>query len=285
MKIRWILRALAALALIALGVVGWVRVASEVHLRSFERPPAFNVPIPNDGEAIARGEHLVQTRGCGGCHGKQLEGDVFWGGAVAPNLAQYAREEDSAVFDAAVRHAIGRDGRALYSMPSYNFLRLRDEDLADIIAYLRTAPIVTKDLPRPRLPWKTRFDLARGADQAIPGFLHLVPPLRQTKNPDARIARGEYIAMTTCNECHGFSLRADVPWGGSDAPDLLIVTAYDEAAFTHLMRTGRALGDRELPMMSGVARGRFAHFSDEEVADLYAFLRDMGLRATTQRSE
>ena len=33
------------------------------------------------------------------------------------------------------------------------------------------------------------------------------------------------------------------------------------------MRTGKALGERELPMMSGVARGRFAHFTDEEVRD------------------
>jgi cytochrome c1 len=40
------------------------------------------------------------------------------------------------------------------------------------------------------------------------------------------------------------------------------------------MRTGKALGDRELPMMSGVARGRFVHFTDEEVRDLYAFLKN-----------
>ncbi len=91
--------------------------------------------------------------------------------------------------------------------------------------------------------------------------------------------------MTTCNECHGFSLRGDVPWGGSTAPDLLIVMAYDEAAFAHLMRTGKALGDRELPMMSGVARGRFAHFTDEEIVDLHAFLRDMGARVAVQSPE
>ena len=46
------------------------------------------------------------------------------------------------------------------------------------------------------------------------------------------------------------------------------------------MRTGNALGDRELPMMSGVARGRFAHLSDDEVRDLYAFLSERVARPT-----
>jgi hypothetical protein len=54
----------------------------------------------------------------------------------------------------------------------------------------------------------------------------------------------------------------------------VIVAGYDEAAFRTLMKTGKALGDRELPMMSGVARGRFANFTDDEVGDLYAFLSD-----------
>jgi len=39
------------------------------------------------------------------------------------------------------------------------------------------------------------------------------------------------------------------------------------------MRKGKAAGNRELGMMSGVARGRFVHWSDAEVDDLYAFLQ------------
>jgi hypothetical protein len=39
------------------------------------------------------------------------------------------------------------------------------------------------------------------------------------------------------------------------------------------MRTGSALGNRELPTMSLVARKRFSHFSDDELHALYAFLR------------
>jgi len=276
--LRWLAGTAGALALIAAAGFGWVYLASEAHLHSFARPPAFNTPIPADAAAIARGEHLVWTRGCRGCHGKELEGELNWGFAVAPNLSAYAREHDAAVFEAALRHGIAADGGAVYSMPSYNFKLLRDADVADIYAYLRTAPVKDAKLPPASLPWTIRWNLARGSDKAIAGFLDLVPPLRRQDDADPRMARGEYLAMTTCNECHGFSLRADSPFDDETAPDLIVVAGYDEPTFAHLMRTGKAIGERELPMMSGVARGRFVHFTDGEVHDLYTFLSDLAAR-------
>ena len=39
------------------------------------------------------------------------------------------------------------------------------------------------------------------------------------------------------------------------------------------MRTGKPVSGKELRLMSGVARGRFAHFTDREVAELYAYLK------------
>jgi mono/diheme cytochrome c family protein len=209
----------------------------------------------------------------------------MWGTAVAPNLAALTRRASAATFERALRHGIAHDGRAVYSMPAYNFVRLRDADVADIYAYLRTVPVVDVPLPRAGLPWPIRWEIARGRDAAIPAFLGKVPPLARTNDPDSAIVRGEYIAMTTCIECHGFSLRADSPFGGETAPDLAIVSGYPFEAFERLMRTGKPIGGRELRMMSGVARGRFAHFTDQEVHDLYAFLRDMGARAMKSKTD
>ena len=94
---------------------------------------------------------------------------------------------------------------------------------------------------------------------AIAAILHKVPPLAHSTQ-DSPLARGEYTAMTTCNECHGLNLHADSPFDDETAPDLVVIAGYDEAAFTTLMRTGKALGNRELPMMSGVARGAIRAF-------------------------
>lgn len=280
--LRWFIGSVAGLALLTAAGFAWVWIASEAHLHSFARPPAFTAPIPTDAAALERGEHLAWTRGCRGCHGRELQGELNWGYAVAPNLAIYARTHDAAVFEAALRHGIAADGSAVYSMPSYNFARLRDADVADIYAYLRSVENVEIPLPAPSLPWTIRWNLATGSDKAIAAFISLVPPLERSDDPDPRMARGEYIAMTACNECHGFSLRADSPFPGGTAPDLIVVAGYDEPTFTHLMRTGKAIGERELPMMSGVARGRFVHFTDEEVHDLYTFLSDMAARAAAK---
>lgn len=277
--LRWGLGAGAAVLCAALVLGAWTYAASEVHFRSFASPPPFSHPIATDSAGVARGDHLVRTRGCRGCHGNRLQGQRMWGYAVAPNLATYARQESPATFERALRHGIARDGRAVYSMPAYNFVRLRDEDVADIYAYLRSVPIVSAPLPRAHLPWPIRWEIARGRDGAIPKFLDKVPPLRRADDPDSSIVRGEYIAMTSCNECHGFSLRADSPFGDEAAPDLAIVSGYPFEAFERLMRTGKPIGGRELPMMSDVARGRFAYFTDQEVRDVYTFLRDVGARA------
>jgi mono/diheme cytochrome c family protein len=270
--------AVGGVFLAAMGVAA-VYFVSEARMRSYPRPPAFLAAIPTDAASISHGDHLVRTRGCRGCHGKELEGSQMWEFAVAPNLPDYVRHQGPAIFEAAFRHGIGHDGRALYSMPSYNFIRMRDEDVAAIYAYLRSLPVVHADLPRDSLPWQIRWEIALDRDGPIPKFLNLVPPLRRLDDADPHIANGEYLAMTACNECHGFGLRADSPFPGESAPDLVVVMGYDEAAFRHLMKTGKALGERELEMMSPVARGRFAHWTDEEVTDLYAFLRDMGSRA------
>lgn len=281
--LNWALRA-AVVALIAgIAFACWVWFASEAHLESFARPAPFATPIPTDIASIARGDHLVKTRGCGGCHGDDLQGQRMWGYAVAPNLAQLVRQVSPAEIEAAVRHGIGHDGKALYSMPAYSFIRLRNTDLADMIAYLRSVQVRPHDLPRATLPWTIRFDLARGTDQAIAGFLSKVPALKHAADEDSAVARGEYLAMTTCIECHGFSLRADSPFGDETAPDLIVIAGYDASAFAHLMRSGKALGERELRMMSGVARSRFVHFTDDEVRDLYSFLSDMAARAAAAR--
>jgi mono/diheme cytochrome c family protein len=272
---KWLAAVAAAAGIAFISYVGWINIAADSYLRSFDPPPVFSASVPVDTASVRRGDHLVRTRGCRGCHGEDLSGQVMWEFAVAPNLVKLAREESPASLDASIRHGIGRDGRALYSMPSYNFIRLTDSDLLDMVAYLRSQPLVEKTLPKPYVPWQIRTDLALSRDMAVPDYINRVPPLKFANHQDQRLARGEYIAMTTCNECHGLSLRADVPWEDDQpAPDLVIIAgAYPEADFRKLMTTGVAIGERELRMMSGVARSRFAYFTEDEVSDLYLFLQ------------
>lgn len=280
---RFVLWILAAPIAAALGFTGWVWFASEAHLKSFPETPKFIAAIRSDPATLAQGEHIARTRGCIGCHGDRLQGATHnWGElSVAPNLAKYAREQSPVVFERALRHGIGHQGKAIYWMPSYNFTRLNDADVAALFAYLRSAPVVEEKLPRANLSWKLRLKLALGQDAAVPAFIKQTPPLTFQADPNPSVRRGEYLAMTSCNECHGFSLRGDSPFDppGKAPPDLIVVAAYDKADFVKLMRTGKAAGNREIRLMSPVARERFSHWTDQEVEDLYAFFGALNERA------
>ncbi len=276
---RSLLRSLlATVTLVPAAFAIWVWLASEAHFASFAAPPPFSHAIPTDTAAIAHGKHLTETRGCVGCHGDRLQGDLFHddgiaGRAVAANIAKLVHENSPATFERALRHGIDHSGRAMWNMPSYNFVRMTDSDVAALYAYIKTVPAADTKLPAGWLGIP-RIAVALGQDAAIPAFLDKVPALSWQSHPDASIRRGEYLAMTSCNECHGFSLRGDDPWAppGERAADLAIVASYSHDDFARLMRTGKAAGNRELRLMSGVARSRFVHWTDEEVDDLYAFL-------------
>ncbi len=276
---RYVIVAALVLFLLPVAGIGGVYAVSELKLRSVEQGPPFDVAIPADQASIERGRHIARTRGCFGCHGQQLQGSEFseeWPWvkmAVAPNLAKHAREHSPAVIEAAVRQGIGHNGKALWSMPSYNWVHLTDADMAALIAFLSTADIVEAELPKPALGITARWEIASGVEKNMAEWAAMVPPLSQPEDPALR--HGEYLAMTMCNECHGLDLRGA---GLPDAltPDLAILAAYSDGDFRTLMREGMAIGGRDnLPLMSMVARDRFASLTDEERANLLAFLRTL----------
>jgi hypothetical protein len=76
--------------------------------------------------------------------------------------------------------------------------------------------------------------------------------------------------------------------GGSGplpAPDLTIAAAYDLDAFKRLMHTGVAAGDRDLGLMSQVARNRFARLAEDEVEQLHAYLRARAEALTAEAAD
>lgn len=282
---RWLSRAVGALATALLLGFFAIYVLSELQLRDTQAIYRFAAVIPDDEASIARGQHIARTRGCFGCHGQQLEGKDFdkqWDWpkrAVAPNLARYARDHDAQTIEVAVRQGIGTDGRELTSMPSFNYARLRDDDLAALIAYLRVAPVVEISLPRPALGWSARWKIAWGQELSMADWVDMVPPLNIDPAKQPKLAEGEYLAMTMCNECHGLDLRGESYYSGWDAgpptPDLAIVAAYDRTQFETLIESGTAPGGRKLGLMTLVAPDRFPSLSDSEVDSLHLYLQSL----------
>ena len=272
--LRWI--GVGAGVLVVLGAVAYavVYLMSERILGRHYDAPAGALTVPSDAASIAEGRRLATLRGCLGCHGKDAEGAVLFDDPliariVAPNLTRAVRKYNDAELVTIIRHGLRPDGRSVVVMPSEEFVTLTDEDLGRIIAYMKTLPAVDGPDPAVSLGPLGRIGLVLGAYQTTAQIIAGMVPPPDTAQPQA--AAGRYLARTTCAHCHGTDLR-----GASNpdftAPALQIVAAYSPEAFTQFLRTGVALGGRELRVMSGVARKQLHDLSDDEIAALYSYL-------------
>jgi cytochrome c553 len=275
--LRWAGYALATLSgLVLLAAILVYGITERRFGREYDAPlPA--ITVLTDSATVARGEHLASTLGCRGCHGPDLGGEELFsflvpvgGRVVAPNLTRQRARYTDAELARVIRIGVRSDGSSTLAMPTQMLHHLSDEDVAAIIAYVRTRPEVGTDLPRTVMGPLMRALILREGVQPGPERVARDAPRAADRLDGSPERLGEYIAYTSCSECHGADLH------GSDdgsRPDLAIAGAYSLEQFARLMRDGIALGERELGMMSDVARGRFSHFTDEEVAALHEYLR------------
>lgn len=255
---------------------------SEYLIKFGPDPVPITLTLPTDAISLLEGKRLAQIRGCTGCHEKNIAGQVFFdepifARVVTPNISGFFQTETVETLEAAIRQGIGVDGRPLVLMPSDMFSYLTDEDTAKIIAYLKTMPVVENDLPGNFFGPISRLIFIKGDFKTAPNMILQNPALKFNAATNPELFKGEYIAMTTCTECHGQNLEGENQ-DDFAPPDLSIVAAYNFEEFSHLMKTGEASGGRELDLMALVSQSRFSYLRDDEVAALYAFLIDRAER-------
>jgi cytochrome c553 len=269
--VKWVLGAALVLALLATGTVyGY----AEYQLRRTYDAPLRPLAVAPEAVMATEGERLARILGCmGGCHGEAMEGRQFFqqdwvGRAVAPDLGRLAQTHDDAELERVIRRGVRADGRSVWAMPSDMYQHLADDDLAAVIARMRAEGDRGGAETRLELGPLGRLAALLGEFTPMAMNIRITPPARRPAG-DAR-ALGRYLALIACSECHGQNLKGHPDDG---VPDLAIVRAYPEESFVTLMREGSALGGRELGLMSQVARSRFAHFRDDELAALHAYLQ------------
>jgi mono/diheme cytochrome c family protein len=270
--VRVIGRAAAAAAGLVAAAFAYVYFSTETMV--YRRYPLEPVSLaPTHPPDIARGRHVADLVGCQGCHGTDLRGGVFNDFpelliAYPANLTLALKRYSDDDFARLIRRGVKPNGQGVLVMPG-GYRRLSDDDIVSLAAYLRTFPPGGAEAKPLRLTWMGRLALMHGDVQPEVTLLrkegHRVPAFGR-----ADVAAGRYLASIACAECHGPALQG---YGAPLAtPDLTVAAAYDLPAFRTFMRTGVAAGGRTLPLMSEVARQRFSHFTDEEIAQLHAYL-------------
>jgi cytochrome c553 len=226
----------------------------------------------------SHGKRVADVLGCTGCHGSDLTGEDWSEPGFATlwtaNLTQAAPRYTDQQLAALIKEG-RRSDRELWEMPSHLFTHLTQDDMSALIAFLRSKKPTGPVRPEPIFEQGAQAEIAAGK------FTSSYAQVKQQGKvwpPDSgpEYALGRYIVRGTCAECHGLDLRGGQPHEkATPRPDLRIAAAYDPEQFKLFMRTGKAAGNRELKMMSGVARGRYKHLTDGEIAAIHSYLENV----------
>lgn len=299
----WIRRtAIAAAVLVgvlAVTVVAGVQFADRKMQRRVD-VPAYPLVLKEDAAAIERGRYLYASRGCADCHGGDAAGRVFVDDAKTgfyvrgPHIgtgpgnvvASYAPAD----WERSIRHGVAPGGRPLMVMPSEDYNRLTDDDLAALVVYLRQVPPATGGPAQMKLPLPVKLMYAAGAIQDGAAKIdHALPP--SVPVPESvSVAHGAYVA-NMCIGCHGPGLSGGrVPGGPPHWPPAANLTPGDGSAmpryasaeaFAQMMRSGQRPDGSKVD--TSMPFGAFAKMNDTDLAALYVFLKSVAPRAAGGR--
>jgi cytochrome c553 len=192
----------------------------------------------------------------------------------------------SADFVRAVRYGVDPSGRQLWVMPTYDYNRFSDEDLAAVIAFLTALPPSATSLPESQIR-------PLGLLLFAAGYLDLLPAEkidRSASRPpavsvDLSPTYGQYLTtIAGCARCHGPGLSGGVvPGAAAGARSAANLTPtglgdWTETDFLRAMRTGRRPDGSAID--TSMPWPYFAQMSDLELRSIWEFLSAVPPRPT-----
>jgi len=294
---RWLRR--AGMALAVLVVLAGAGLFAGEHMAERRRTRVVDVPVQavalrDDEAAIARGRYLFASRGCVDCHGAQGNGRVFIddgkglriaGPHIAPGpgsvVAGYAAED----WVRAIRHGVNPQGRPLMVMPSEDYNRFTDDDLAALVAYVRHMPPTQGGKAAIEMPLPVRVAYGFGLMQdAAAKIDHARAPEKPVADA-VSLEHGAYVA-NMCLGCHGAALAGGrIPGGPPEWPAAArlapgegsAMPRYGSAeAFAAMFKSGRRPDGSAIQVMPFDS---LSQMNDVDVRALYLYLSNLPARS------
>lgn len=291
-----IIAAVAGLAALAAGLALWWgehKIDRRVDVRVV--PVAYAKPTP---QVLQQGKYLFESRGCGECHGKDGAGRVLLdeGGLyvrtpdITPARVSMVANYTEADWVRAIRHGIDPAGRALLIMPSEDYARMNDGDLAALVAYIRSLPPGRGEIGEVRLPTLVRamygIGVFKDASEKIDHRLPPPPVIPVGETPE----HGGYVAAM-CMGCHGPTFSGGrIPGAPPDWPPASNLTPGEGTvmpryasveAFAAMLRTGKRPDGT--PVSKVMPFESLAHLNDTDVKAMHAYLGTLPPRKTGER--
>ena len=297
----WIRRgaiAVITLVVLAAAVVGVAtQLANHKMNRKIEVVVGALAPA-TEATAIERGRYLYASRGCAECHAASGGGRVFVddgkglklaGSHISPGAGSVTaayRDED---WVRSIRHGVKPDGRPLMIMPSEDYNRLTDNDMAALIGYLKQMPATGGGAAviELSLPVRTLYGLGAIQDAAAK-IDHRLPPQVPVAE-GVTVAHGQYVA-NMCLGCHGPALAGGkVPGGPPDWPaaarlspgegSVMAVRYADAEPFLKMLKSGQRPDGSRVGVMPFEA---LAALSDTDARALHLYLKSLGAQPAAQ---
>jgi mono/diheme cytochrome c family protein len=181
-----------------------------VSVVSLPVPSSLAEPAPAD--RVARGKYIFALAGGCGCHtpkdgpvnagGRPLKTPygVFYGTNITPDPTHgVGGWTDQQIIDS-IRLGVRPDGSVMSPvMPYPAFNGMSDEDVTDLVAYLRTLPPVA----RPNQPHRLSVPFA-SLGMRVWRWLFFTAEAAPAHAPASGVERGRYISehLAHCQECH-----------------------------------------------------------------------------------
>lgn len=267
---KWISIAAGVAAMLCLFWVFYVYLASEAVIERRYTLPSSLIQASVGADAIAHGKRFMTIAGCFGCHGGELTGKTLQAtpdftiesGSLRALGATYTDGD----FERAIRRGLTPDARAVWVMPSESYAYMHENDVEDVIAYIRSLPPAGAPAPKPHFDFHTRRAILDGTlVPASPNADQILTPPDEGPQFDG----GRYLAMTACSTCHGGDLSGSTD---GSAPDLDVAASYSREQFFDLMRRGFSRDGQSIPVMHRLAKARFHILFDYEIDALYKYL-------------
>lgn len=287
-----VLVGLIVIAVIAVWGISTFRISKTYHIT-----PEV-VAIPTDAASVALGRHILETRGCPDCHGANLAGKTFiddpmighiYGTNITSGKSARAGQLTDADWVRAIRHGVGPSGKGLLIMPSKEFYYLSDQDLGDLIAYLKTVPPVDNTPPKSSVGPLGRLLFVMGQIDAlaVEGINH-TGPRPVAPPPEVTVAYGKYLAVG-CKGCHGEGYSGGkIPGTPPDWPPAANITPsgnlahWSEAAFLTTLRTGTTPEGKQMNS-DYMPWKNISKMSDDELKAIWMFLQTLPAKETGTR--
>lgn len=281
---KWSLRVVMTLVALLLTTAAGVYAVSTHDLGEHYTVPTHALDVVATPETIERGRHLTTIKGCVDCHAENMGGQVMvddpaFGRLAAPNVTMGGRGKEltDQDWERAVRHGVRRDGTPLFVMPADEFTTMSDEDLAAIVAYVRSLPAIGVVQPGSKagpllraLQTFKQMDVRPAAkiDHAVTHLAHI--------DVEPTAVYGKYLAAG-CTGCHGTGFGGGkIPGAPPEFKPAANITPtgighYTEADFTRLLRTG--MRPSGVPVDSAMPYKLYKQMTDTEITAVYRFLR------------